>query len=357
MSRSNRVISYSVGFVATVLSGPCNDLTKEQIHKLEAQGNRSTNWSAVKLTGLPTISYDSTLERIRGCHFNGNIFIGVFMKSVTMSHGVSVPCGLYNSNFSGTCVLSDNCYIFNTGILSNVFVGRNSSVMNCSQVICEGNTSYGTQRTICVGSETGVPGSGRSIQLNVTSSYYEVCTAAMTKSGSVGAISEDSGSGGDWNKKKRNKNDDSIRYDISIICDDVEIVQCHLLRNVFIGSYSRITSSSVDSCTLLSHCTITTSECTDCVIHGNCSITSHCICNGVLMFPQCSISMSAKVEESVMGPDSSISVGECKRCLLGPFVGFHHQGLLISTLWPLGRGNIAYGAMIGEFLSFPLHRS
>jgi hypothetical protein len=34
--------------------------------------------------------------------------------------------------------------------------------------------------------------------------------------------------------------------------------------------------------------------------------------------------------------------------LVGPFVGFHHQSLLISALWPEGRGNIAYGSNVGS---------
>ena len=40
--------------------------------------------------------------------------------------------------------------------------------------------------------------------------------------------------------------------------------------------------------------------------------------------------------------------GECLHCLVGPFVGFHHQSLLIATIWPLGRGNVGYGANVGS---------
>jgi hypothetical protein len=33
---------------------------------------------------------------------------------------------------------------------------------------------------------------------------------------------------------------------------------------------------------------------------------------------------------------------------VGPFVGFHHQSLLIAAFWPEGKGNVAYGAMVGS---------
>ena len=35
-------------------------------------------------------------------------------------------------------------------------------------------------------------------------------------------------------------------------------------------------------------------------------------------------------------------------CLVGPFVGFHHQALLIACFWPSGKGNIGYGANVGS---------
>lgn len=32
---------------------------------------------------------------------------------------------------------------------------------------------------------------------------------------------------------------------------------------------------------------------------------------------------------------------------MGPFIGIHHTSLVIACLWPYGRGNVAYGAMVG----------
>ena len=55
-----------------------------------------------------------------------------------------------------------------------------------------------------------------------------------------------------------------------------------------------------------------------------------------------------KLTHSVLGPDSGVGAGECLHCLVGPFVGFHHQSLLIATIWPLGRGNVGYGANVGS---------
>eukprot|EP01039_Chlorochromonas_danica_P001635 gene1635-1784_t len=359
-AKNNRALSYSVSFVAAVLGGPYTELNNDQIKRLETQGNYSSNWTGVKLICSGS-TVDATIERIRGCCFNGTVYIGSFAKNTTIENNLTVVSGLYNSNFHGTCVFSDNCYVFNCAIICNTFVGRNSALMNCGRVVCEGITSYGANRIICIGSESASSTSNqtRSIALNIAQTYFEVCDGALNYKKIINMTTTSSNieESNDWqqankgNNKRgptsRSRGDDVVRYDMSIICDDVQILQCPSLKNIFVGSYSRIMASSVNNSTLFSHCKIDTSECTDCVLHSASSICGKSFCEGALLFPHSSISNGAKVEESVLGPDSSVSTGECKRSLLGPFVGFHHQGLLISSCWPLGRGNIAYGAMIG----------
>jgi hypothetical protein len=48
--------------------------------------------------------------------------------------------------------------------------------------------------------------------------------------------------------------------------------------------------------------------------------------------------------------DSHSHVGEAEVCnsLIGPLTQIHHHSLLISALWPEGRGNVGYGANIGS---------
>jgi hypothetical protein len=54
------------------------------------------------------------------------------------------------------------------------------------------------------------------------------------------------------------------------------------------------------------------------------------------------------VTESLVGPNTHVGGGEVTASFLGPFVGFHHQSLLIAAWWPEGRGNVGYGANIGS---------
>lgn len=377
---SNRIISYSIGFVTNVIANATTELTPDHIAVLERNGNRCSNWSNVKFLA-PMAIYEASLHNIRGNTFNGEIYLGYFNKSIPMQHGVTVPCGLYSSNFTGTCILSDNCYVYHCSMVCNTFVGRNSCLVNCGTITCEGHTAYGTQRTIAIGSEQDNPQTQKTVVLNVNMSYGEVCARAMvprrllpqallvdafdapaqpmpssqTQGSSSQQQAQQQGQGqvefvdrAIVRKYQRsNRNDDYIRYHLTIICDEVEIMHCPMVISTFVGNFCKLTGSTINNTAMLAHCTIADSTVTDTLMHGSSSITGHSIVNGVLMFPHVSISASAKVSESILGPDSSVSIGECKRSLLGPFVGFHHASLLIATTWPLGRGNIACGATIG----------
>jgi len=55
-----------------------------------------------------------------------------------------------------------------------------------------------------------------------------------------------------------------------------------------------------------------------------------------------------KCTDSILGPNTGVAEGEVTASLCGPFVGFHHQALLIAAFWPEGKGNVGYGANVGS---------
>lgn len=350
--------------MSSVLSGSYQSLSADQISALEQQGNRSTNWAGVRLMCPVGVSGDSSLDKIHGCSFNGNIIVGLFVKNNSLQGGISVQSGLYNSNFSGNCILSDNCYVWNTAMLVNVYVGRNSCIVGCGNLIGEGHTSFGTQRSISIGAEVASTTMRRDLVLNVKYSYSDVVGCifhrAPDKIDEMEIPKDDLGvpvglhslGAAKTKRIKYNKHDGFVRYDMTIVCDDVEVTRCTLIRNAFIGSYCVLRDSAMNNSTSFAHCEVSSSHLTDSVIHQSCKVLSGAQLSGVLMFPHSSASSNAKITDTVLGPDSSVSIGECKNSLLGPHVGFHHQALLIATTWVLGRGNISYGAMIGSHFPF-----
>jgi len=60
------------------------------------------------------------------------------------------------------------------------------------------------------------------------------------------------------------------------------------------------------------------------------------------------VERQGKVSSSLLGPNTTVALGEVSASLLGPWVGFHHQSLLIAAWWPEGKGNVASGAQVGS---------
>jgi hypothetical protein len=85
-----------------------------------------------------------------------------------------------------------------------------------------------------------------------------------------------------------------------------------------------------------------------CVLEAGVRIESAAQVRRALFLEHSGAEQGGHVADSVIGPNTIVAKGEVTASLLGPFVGFHHQALLIGTLWPEGRGNVGYGANVGS---------
>lgn len=109
-------------------------------------------------------------------------------------------------------------------------------------------------------------------------------------------------------RAKYNRNDGNVRFDMTIICDDVELISCPSVRNCFIGSYSHVRDCQLNSSTALAHCELNGVQLMDAVLHQSCKVLSGAQLNGVLMFPHSTIASQAKVSISIRGRQCYIVV-------------------------------------------------
>jgi hypothetical protein len=86
----------------------------------------------------------------------------------------------------------------------------------------------------------------------------------------------------------------------------------------------------------------------ECVLEAGTRLESGAQARRALFLEHSGAEQGGHVAESVIGPNTVIAKGEVTASLVGPFVGFHHQALLIGALWPEGRGNVGYGANVGS---------
>ena len=311
-------------------------VTEVQIDALILQGNSSTNWEKVFISEEADAR---TLSRIRGCTFGGVIFISVLLESIGDIDGVVMPSGLYDSCFAGRCFLSKSCHVSRTTMVSNVHLGEGAGIINCGFVTCKDFLEKGSlgyirdTLQIDIGPETG----GRHVEVIAGVNFVSICKQLFNPMKTPERISSCA---------------HRYRTQFTIVGDKSLVIRCDRVYESLIGPGCRISSASLDTCILLStpSSTITVSpgaRLSNCILNEACSIGNNSIVENVYLSENSSIGECARVAHSVLGPDSSVAGGECHHSLLGPFVGFHHQSLLIATVWPQGRGNIAYGAKVG----------
>ena len=138
-----------------------------------------------------------------------------------------------------------------------------------------------------------------------------------------------------------------------IIGKGAQVLYCSRLEGCYIGSKAVVENSTLHNVTILSseeepsHIS-GSSIVRNSIVQWNSTIDSMSFVERSLLCDSCRVERKGIVRESVLGPNSCIAEGEVTSSLVGPFVGFHHQSLLIAAIWPHGRGNVAYGANVGS---------
>ena len=152
-------------------------IKKEQIKIMVDNQNRCSDWSKVYFDRaiLDSGAIFESLNSIRNCSFNGDIFLTSFYGNVTSHKGMVVQCGLYDSTFSGRCIIQQNALVTHS-YLHNCCIGKEAVVVCCPLVLHSGQSlSYGNYKTISVGNESG----GRIVTLSLGSSFQSLVRQAF----------------------------------------------------------------------------------------------------------------------------------------------------------------------------------
>jgi len=140
----------------------------------------------------------------------------------------------------------------------------------------------------------------------------------------------------------------------ALVDDEAVIIDCRNLENSYIGPRAYLHQpDSIEGSTVLS----TPDDPTEIgpssivrrsILQEGVKVDSGALVFSSMLFEHSYATEHGKVQDSIVGPNSGVSLGEATASFMGPFVGFHHQSLLIANYWPGGRGNIGYGANVGS---------
>ncbi len=322
------------GLTLALRSSPLRPLFKLEIAQLSTQGNTAEDWSRVRVVD------GFNPRRVRNCDFRGEVILGEFEKRVLLTDGVEVFAGVSNSTLVN-CVIGHNALVRDVRLLANYVIAADAVVADCGRVTCSAGATFGNGARVPVALEGG----GREVEVFAE---IDVETAAVAAA-----------------PGERRGELDSYRRAVSeyralatshrgVIGTGARVWSVPRLEDTFVGP-----AAVVDGVTRISRSTLLSAPdepvviesgavVTDSLVQWGCSVTNLAIVERSVLVEYARIERHAKVQNSVIGPNTEVAAGEVSSCILGPFVGCHHQSLLISTLWPAGRGNVAYGANVGS---------
>ncbi|OGS37796.1 MAG: hypothetical protein A2293_16340 [Elusimicrobia bacterium RIFOXYB2_FULL_49_7] len=319
----------------TPIASDLRALSDTEIDLLLKQGNLATgDWSQIR------VAPDFTPRRIWQNTFFGRIEIGV-QKGEFEVNGIRRKAGIYNSVLFDAKI-EDDVFIKGVSGISNYRIRTGAALSDCGNLqVSPGCTFFNGSLLDEIGIETG----GRSVAVYAEMTL-EAAAILMTHR---------------QDKRLLTEYEALVKEYASYARSDWGVVGCHArilntnkVHNVFLGDYGEINNAVlVEETTILSNqeepARISDGAFVkEAIVQWGAEVLSMGICTQSVLIEHSHVAFHGKVHQSILGANSGVAKGEVTSSLIGPFVGFHHQSLLISAFWPEGKGNIAYGANVGS---------
>jgi hypothetical protein len=309
-------------------------LLPEEVARLEQVGNRADDWGRVQVAD----PFDP--HRVRDSSFHGEVILGRLTGRARVAGVAELPAGVYRSTVANA-VIGDDALVRDVRLLSNYALGAGAVLLDCGSITCDAGTAFGNGTELPLGVEVG----GREVWAYAEMGVGVAATVART----------------------RRDREFLDRYQAAVaeyvarafsrrgIAERGAVVRnTPRVHNTYLGAHAQ-----VDGATLLADSTLLSGEdeatrvesgacVTNSLLQWGSRVATLAVVDRSVLTEYSSVERHGKVSGSLLGPNTAVAGGEVTASLLGPFVNCRHQSLLIATLWPEGRGNVAYGANVGS---------
>ncbi|MCK6470455.1 MAG: DUF4954 family protein [Planctomycetes bacterium] len=309
-------------------------LKADEIQTLEKQNNAAADWKQV------SVAQNFNAHKVVGCYFSGPAKLGAFAESVTVEKGVQVGSGVYNADLSNVTI-ADNALVSNVNLLANAYVGPGAAVVACGSVVCTGETNFGNGTELPIAIETG--GRETAVYAEITVPVAAAIAGNRKDKAQLKAYGE---AVAEYAKKATAK--------LTVVEAGAQVKNTPKVVNAYVGTGAVIDGAQwVENATLLSlpdepAKVLAGAYVKNAVVQWGADVNSMGLAVNSVLCEHSHVERHGKLTDSILGPNSGVAEGECTASLCGPFVGFHHQSLLIAAYWPEGKGNVGYGANVGS---------
>lgn len=320
-------------------------LSAYEIEVLVRNRNTSENWNKL------LVSDAFNPELVKNCKFFGLVRIGKLEPFVLEFSDLKVPVGLYNSTII-SCDFGDNVVIDNVNYLSHYIIGSEVIITNVNELVTSDHAKFGN----------GILKEGEVEDVRI---WMELCN----ENGGRKVIPFDGMMPGDaylWTKFR----DDEIllqkfkefteaKFDkkrgyYGKVGDRTVIKNCRIIKDVWIG-----TDAYIKGANKLKNLTINSGPEGKSQIGEGCEMVNGIIGYGCrafygvkavrfVMASHSQLKYGARLINSYLGNNSTISCCEVLNSLIFPAHEQHHNNSFLTAATIMGQSNIAAGATIGS---------
>jgi len=320
-------------------------LTAHDIETLIRNRNTSDDWNKI------LVAKEFNPELVRNCKFHGLVRIGKLEPFYLEFHNLRMAVGLYNSTIISTDVGNNVC-IDNVNYLSHYIIGNEVMIANVNELATTDYAKFGN----------GILKDGEEEKTRV---WMELCNEAGGRS----VIPFNGMLAGDawlWSKYRE---DDALlnkfkeftekRYDkqrgyYGKIGDRTVIKNCKIIKDVWVG-----TDAYFKGANKLKNLTVNSDENRTSQIGEGCELVNGIVGYGCRIFygvkavrfvmsSHSQLKYGARLINSFLGNNSTISCCEVLNSLIFPSHEQHHNNSFLCAALVMGQSNMAAGATIGS---------
>ncbi|HLO79921.1 MAG TPA: DUF4954 family protein [Chitinophagaceae bacterium] len=320
-------------------------LTTSEIEMLVRNNNSSDNWNNI----LVSDAFNPDL--VKNCTFFGLVRIGKLESFFLEFKNLRLPVGLYNSTVV-SCDFGDNVVIDNVNYMAHYIVGNEVMIVNVNELATTSTAKFGN----------GIVKQGEKENIRI---WLEVCN----ENGGRAIVPFNGMLPGDAYLWARYRNDEKLlekfmqftekKFDkqrgyYGKIGDRTVIKNCRMIKDVWMGSDIYMKGANK-----IKNITINSSPEAPTQIGEGCELVNGIIGVGCKVFygvkavrfimaSHSQLKYGARLINSYLGNNATISCCEVLNSLIFPFHEQHHNNSFLCASLVEGQSNMAAGATIGS---------
>ncbi|MFM6993985.1 MAG: DUF4954 family protein [Sediminibacterium sp.] len=320
-------------------------LTALEIEILVRNGNTSDNWTKI------LVSNAFNPELVKNCSFFGLVRIGNLETTCLCFSDLTVPVGLYNS----TIISSDfgnNVAIHNVNYLSHYIIGDEVIVSNVNELVTTNHAKFGN----------GILKKGETESVRI---WLELCNENTGRK----VLPFNGMTTADAYLWTRNRHDQTLQQKFiqlteqqfdnkrgyyGKIGDRTVIKNCRIIKDTWIGTdaylkgANKIKNVTINSNEVAKSQIGEGSELVNGIVGFGCRIFYGIKAVRFIMSDYSQLKYGARLINSFLGPNATISCCEVLNSLIYPAHEQHHNNSFLCAALVMGQSNIAAGATLGS---------